>query len=351
MRKDHIKFLNLSPSIDLRSPKEFKKGTIPNSVNLPILNDDEYHEVGKIFRENGRKAAIDYGYRIISGEKKTNLINSWISYIQNNNNCSIFCYRGGLRSKIAHEWINSKGVSVRRLEAGYKEYRQQILLINQDIKNYTEKWLIVGGLTGSGKTDLIKKYKCSIDLEFIANHRGSAFGKTGIDQPSQSNFENLVTAEYLLKQKSTFLLLEDESRFIGKVHLPGKWYDKMQVSEIILLESDLEERARRIYYDYIEEPGNSKLSNIELQSYYLFALNKIRNRLGNNHYKTIKHILKNAFENGDEKLHKMWVGILLEKYYDRMYKYKLGLRKNQIIFRGIEEECIDYISNLISKKN
>ena len=66
MRKDHIKFLNLSPSIDLRSPKEFKKGTIPNSVNLPILNDDEYNEVGKIFRANGRKAAIDYGYKIIS---------------------------------------------------------------------------------------------------------------------------------------------------------------------------------------------------------------------------------------------------------------------------------------------
>ena len=74
MRKDHIKFLNLSPSIDLRSPKEFKKGTIPNSVNLPILNDDEYHEVGKIFRENGRKAAIDYGYRIISGEKNKILL-------------------------------------------------------------------------------------------------------------------------------------------------------------------------------------------------------------------------------------------------------------------------------------
>ena len=119
--------------------------------------------------------------------------------------------------------------------------------MHQDIKNYAEKWIIVGGLTGSGKTDLIKKYKYSIDLEFIANHRGSAFGKTEIDQPSQSNFESLVTEEYLLKQKSTFLLMEDESRFIGKVHLPGKWYDKMQVSEIILLESDLEERAKRIY--------------------------------------------------------------------------------------------------------
>ena len=166
MNKDYVKFLNASPSIDLRSPKEFKKGTIPNSVNLPILNDDEYHEVGKIFKSNGRKAAIDYGYKIISGEKKINRIESWIQYIKNNKNCSIFCYRGGLRSKIAYEWINSKGISVSRLDLGYKNYRQQILLMHQDIKNYAEKWLILGGLTGSGKTDLIKKHKCSIDLEF-----------------------------------------------------------------------------------------------------------------------------------------------------------------------------------------
>lgn len=351
MNKDYVKFLNAFPSIDLRSPKEFKKGTIPNSVNLPILNDDEYHEVGKIFKSNGRKAAIDYGYSIISGEKKINLIDAWIQYIKNNNNCSIFCYRGGLRSKIAYEWINSKGISVRRLEHGYKNYRQQILLMHQDIKNYAEKWLILGGLTGSGKTDLIKKYKYSIDLEYIANHRGSAFGKTGIDQPSQSNFESLVSEQYLLKQKSMFLLMEDESRFIGKVHLPGKWYDKMQVSEIILLESSLEDRAKRIYNNYIKKPGNSRLNKTELKSYYLFALNKIRKRLGINHYKTIKDILNNAFENDDDKLHKMWVGILLDKYYDKMYKYKLNLRKNQIIFRGREDECIDFISNLISEKN
>ena len=351
MNKNYIKFLNASPSIDLRSPKEFRKGTIPNSVNLPILNDDEHHEVGKIFRANGRKAAIDYGYKIISGEKKTNRIESWIKYIKNNSNCSIFCYRGGLRSKIAYEWINSKGVSVNRLDFGYKKYRQQILLMHQDIKNYAEKWLILGGLTGSGKTDLIKKYRCSIDLEFIANHRGSAFGKTGIDQPSQSNFESLVSEEYLIKQNSTFLLMEDESRFIGKVQLPGKWYDKMQASKIILLESDLEERANKIYLNYIKEPGNSRLSKIELQSYYLFALNKIRKRLGSNHYKTIKDILNNAFENDDDELHKTWVGILLDKYYDRMYKYKLNLRKNQIIFRGEEDECINFISNFISENH
>ena len=237
MNKNNISLLNKTPSIDLRSPKEYLKGTIPNSVNLPILNDIEFHEIGKIFRSNGRKAAIDAGYKLISGKKKTNLIDSWMNFILKNNNCFIFCFRGGLRSQIAYEWIKSRGVHVNRLEHGYKEYRQQVILMHQDIKHYTERWIILGGYTGSGKTDILKNYQFSIDLENIANHRGSAFGKTGAKQPSQSNFESLVSAKYLQTQKkSNFLLMEDESRFIGKAKLPGKWYDKMQVSEIILLE-------------------------------------------------------------------------------------------------------------------
>ena len=351
MDENNISLLNLIPSIDLRSPKEYLKGTIPNSVNLPILNDAEFHEIGKTFRSNGRKAAIDAGYKLISGENKTNLIDSWMNFILENNNCFIFCFRGGLRSQIAYDWIKSRGVYVNRLEHGYKKYRQQVLLMNQNIENYTGKWIILGGYTGSGKTDILKNYPFSIDLENIANHRGSAFGKTGAEQPSQSNFESLVSKEYLqIQKKSNFLLMEDESRFIGKTKLPGKWYDKMQVSEIILLESSLEDRSNRIYNNYIKNPANSKLDAIELQSYYLSALSKIRKRLGDDHYQIIKDILNVAFHSSDKELHIKWVKILLEIYYDRMYGYKLNLREKQIIFRGNEADCNDYISNLITKK-
>ncbi len=347
MNNKNIFLHNLYPSIDLRSPKEYKKGSIPNSINLPILNDVEFHEVGKIYKSNGRKAAIDFGYKLISGEKKTNRIDSWVKFILENNNCFIFCYKGGLRSKIACEWIKSRGVSVNRLEHGYKKYRQQVLLMHQNIKNYDERWIILGGYTGSGKTDMIKNYHCSIDLESIANHRGSAFGKTGVEQPSQSNFESLVSEEYLQKKKSKFLLMEDESRFIGRAKLPGKWYDKMQTSDIILLESDLEERSNRIYSNYVKKPADSNLNVNELLSYYLSALSKIRKRLGDNHYQTIKKILNVAFDSGDKNLHIKWVQILLEQYYDRMYGYKLNIREKQIIFKGNEADCNDYISNLI----
>ena len=352
MDENNISLLNQTPSIDLRSPKEYLKGTIPNSVNLPILNDAEFHEIGKTFRSNGRRAAIDAGHKLISGEKKTNLIDSWMKFILENNKCFIFCFRGGLRSQIAYDWIKSKGVFVKRLDHGYKKYRQQVLLMHQDIINYTERWIILGGYTGSGKTDILKNYPFSIDLESIANHRGSAFGKTGAEQPSQSNFESLVSEEYLqIQKKSNFLLIEDESRFIGKAKLPGKWYDKMQASEIILLESGLEDRSNRIYNNYIKNPANSKLGVIELQSYYLSALSKIRKRLGDDHYQIIKDLLNAAFHSSDKELHIKWVKILLEKYYDRMYGYKLNLRKKQIIYRGDEAECNDFISNFINEKN
>ena len=352
MDENNISLLNQTPSIDLRSPKEYLKGTIPNSVNLPILNDAEFHEIGKTFRSNGRRAAIDAGHKLISGEKKTNLIDSWMKFILENNKCFIFCFRGGLRSQIAYDWIKSRGVHVNRLGLGYKKYRQQVLLMHQDIKSYTGKWIILGGYTGSGKTDVIKNYQCSIDLESIANHRGSAFGKTGVEQPTQSNFESLVSEQYLqIQKKSNFLLIEDESRFIGKAKLPGKWYDKMQASEIILLESGLEDRSNRIYNNYIKNPANSKLGVIELQSYYLSALSKIRKRLGDDHYQIIKDLLNAAFHSSDKELHIKWVKILLEKYYDRMYGYKLNLRQKQIIYRGNEAECNDFISNLITEKN
>jgi tRNA 2-selenouridine synthase len=144
--------------------------------------------------------------------------------------------------------------------------------------------------------------------------------------------------------------MEDESRFIGKAMLPGKWYDKMQISDIILLESDLLERSNRIYNNYVKNPANSKLDLNELRSYYLSSLSKIRKRLGDNHYQTIRNILNIAFDSNDKKLHIKWIKILLEKYYDRMYGYKLNLRAKQIIFKGNEADCNDFISNLILEK-
>ena len=340
--------LILDPSIGLRSPSEFKKGTIPNSINIPILNDEEYQKVGTAYKTEGKQVAINLGNKLVSGEIKKNRIKLWIQYIKKNSSCYIFCSRGGLRSQIAYEWITEQGVLVSRLEKGYKNFRQGIINLHQSIDNYQGNWFILGGYTGSGKTKILENFEESINLESIAEHRGSAFGKTGIVQPSQANFESLITEKYLKKVSKNFLLLEDESRFIGKTKLPGKWYDKMQSSKIILLQTDIEERSNNIYNDYINHPIDNKITTEELCSYYLDALYKIRKRLGDDYYKNLKNIMNQAFKNSDRTFHLKWIKILLEKYYDRMYSYKLKLRNSQIIFKGNESNCMAYIDNLNS---
>lgn len=333
------------PSIDLRSPQEFKKGTIPNSINIPILNDDEYRQVGTVYKLEGKKSAIDLGHNFVSGKVRHTRIKSWINYINNNENCFIYCYRGGLRSQIAFAWISQNGLYPHVLKGGYKKYRNSVINLHERYENYEGEWIILGGYTGSGKTRLLENFEYSINLESIANHRGSAFGKTVLPQPSQVNFESLVTQEYLKRNHNT-ILLEDESRLIGKTKLPGQWYDKMQISDLVVLDTEIEQRSLNIFNEYVRDPIDMGINAMELCKDYLGALKKIKKRLGGNHYDTIKTILNNAFINSDKMLHLKWIKTLLAKYYDKMYDYKLNIRKENIIFRGNENDCKIFLMNL-----
>ena len=151
-----------------------------------------------------------------------------------------------MRSKIALEWINQSNTITSAISGGYKNFRNLSLQIIQ-LKNVSRKdWIILGGYTGSGKTNFIIPYNSMIDLEGIANHRGSAFGKKLPNQPTASNFENLL-AFYYLRNKSTWLFLEDESRLIGKNLLHENLYQKMQRSQLVILEVDLNERVDNIF--------------------------------------------------------------------------------------------------------
>ena len=144
--------------IDLRSEHEFHKSTIPNSKNIPILNDAEFEAVGKKYKNNGQKAAISLGVKIVSGKVKEKRISKWKEHISSNKGCSIFCFRGGLRSKIAQEWLIENNTIIERISGGYKKVRNKILENFQSDKIYNKKWMILGGLTGSGKTILLNKF-------------------------------------------------------------------------------------------------------------------------------------------------------------------------------------------------
>jgi tRNA 2-selenouridine synthase len=343
-----LQLRNLSnvSNIDLRSENEFKKGSIPQSVNIPILNNDQFKKVGIEYKKNGSDAAIALGHSLVKGSLKGNLIQHWTEHLKKNPGCLLFCFRGGMRSEIAVKWLSECGVKVNRLKGGYKNFRNWVISQHLDIENYIKDWIIIGGLTGSGKTDFLRSFKESIDLEQIANHRGSAFGVRDSGQPTQSNFENILTLDYL-NHKYEKLILEDESRTIGRAGLPGFWYQKMQSSKLVILEVDDDKRAENIYYEYVYDEINNGNSEDKLLEKYLGSLNNIKRRLGNVVYDNIKDLMKSAFHQNEKEIHKEWILTLLTSYYDKMYSYKLDMRKDFIVHKGEIESCRDYINAIL----
>ena len=337
-----LKFLSNYKHIDLRSEKEFHKGTIPGSINIPILSNNEYESVGIEYKNKGQSAAKELGLRLVKGDLKKKRIKSWKDHLNRNHSCFIFCYRGGLRSKVAQEWLAKEDIQVERIAGGYKEFRSSIIAEHTNSKKYKKNWIIIGGLTGSGKTILLNQFKEAIDLENIANHRGSAFGKHNSPQPSQANFENKLTSEYLYHSFSN-IFLEDESRTIGRVTLPGPWYEKMQASDLVVMKVSTEERVNNIIDEYILKVINNSISGHELLSKYLVSLEKIKKRLGDKVYKEISSQMIKGFSRDDIKSHEEWIFRLLTGYYDPMYNYKLELRKDYIIHIGNYKTCIDYL--------
>ena len=342
----HLRNLSNVSNIDLRSENEFKKGSIPQSVNIPILNNDQFKKVGIEYKKNGSDAAIALGHSLVKGSLKENLIHHWTEHLKKNPECLLYCFRGGMRSEIAVKWLNECGVKVNRLKGGYKNFRNWVISQHLDIENYIKDWIIIGGLTGSGKTDFLRSFKESIDLEQIANHRGSAFGVRDGGQPTQSNFENILTLDYL-NHKYEKLILEDESRTIGRAGLPGFWYQKMQSSKLVILEVDDDKRAENIYYEYVYDEINNGNSEDKLLEKYLGSLNNIKRRLGNVVYDNIKDLMKSAFHQNEKEIHKEWILRLLTRYYDKMYSYKLDMRKDFIVHKGEIESCRDYINAML----
>ena len=342
----HLRNLSNVSNIDLRSENEFKKGSIPQSVNIPILNNDQFKKVGIEYKKNGSDAAIALGHSLVKGSLKENLIHHWTEHLKKNPECLLYCFRGGMRSEIAVKWLNDCGVKVNRLKGGYKNFRNWVISQHLDIENYIKDWIIIGGLTGSGKTEFLRFFKESIDLERITNHRGSAFGIRDGGQPTQSNFENILTLDYL-NHKYEKLILEDESRTIGRAGLPGFWYQKMQSSKLVILEVDDDKRAENIYYEYVYDEINNGNSEDKLLEKYLGSLNNIKRRLGNVVYDNIKDLMKSAFHQNEKEIHKEWILRLLTRYYDKMYSYKLDMRKDFIVHKGEIESCRDYINAIL----
>lgn len=319
-------FLANTPLIDVRAPAEFGEGKIPGSVNLPIMNDDERAAVGTCYKEQGQEAAIRLGHELVSGEVKEERIRLWRKFIAENPEAEVFCFRGGLRSQIACQWIDRKK---KPIPGGYKRLRRFFLswLEEAPLPNL----LRIGGPTGSAKSEFLKDYP-HVDLEELAHHRGSAFGSRGT-QPAQVSFENALALE-LLRKEGQRLLIEDESAVLGKITVPRRLFQHLRNSPLLLLEIPLSERVQHIKKTYVE--GST-------EEFFLQGLERIKKALGGVNYARIREEMVAGFRTN---LHDIWIESLLRDYYDPLYRKDLERQPGKVIFRGGRDELRQFLTDL-----
>ncbi|MGE5317428.1 MAG: tRNA 2-selenouridine(34) synthase MnmH [Chloroflexota bacterium] len=263
------------PLIDVRSPSEYALAHIPGAVNIPLFDDEERARVGTRYHNSGKDAGFMLGLEI-AGPKLAGYLKKLNSLFPVKSPLVIYCWRGGMRSG-AMGWLFAQaGHDVYVINGGYKAFRGYI---REKIATAWD-YIVIGGMTGSGKTEYLKKKKeegCQvIDLEELACHKGSVFGHLGQqEQPNNEWFENILWEALRKMDPAKPVYLEDESRSIGRVSLSESFYMKMQHSPLVMLEVDMEERISRLVNDYGAFPQDELILNInKLEKYIGLEANK-----------------------------------------------------------------------------
>jgi len=335
-------FLELAkqhPVIDVRSPGEYNHAYMPGAKSLPLFTDEERKIVGTAYKQESREQAIKLGLDFF-GPKMRKMVEEAESIVRSresgvvdfelrtHNSILVYCWRGGMRSGAVSWLLDMYGFKVYTLIGGYKKFRNYVL----DTFKLPFQFNILSGYTGSGKTEVLKAMKEKgervIDLEGIANHKGSAFGNIGMPaQPGQEMFENLLGCE-LLKQSAVGSLqsektptancelrtadciwLEDESQRIGLVNLPNDFWKNMRQSPVYFMDIPFEERLKHI----VEEYGQLDRQRM------IDAIGRIREKLGGLNAKTAIQLLEEG--NTTESFR------ILLNYYDKFYLKALHNRE------------------------
>jgi tRNA 2-selenouridine synthase len=361
VEKIHIKrFIELAktcPVIDVRSPSEFAHAHIPAAFNLPLFTDEERKIVGTAYKQESREIAIKKGLDFFSPKMRTmietvenlcrhgNMDNSSVKSAETdqiaatpshkNKTILLYCWRGGMRSAGVAWMLDLYGYKVYTLAGGYKQFRNHVLEIFQ----YPFPLRVLGGYTGSGKTDMINELKKRgenvVNLEELASHKGSAFGNIGLPpQPTQEMFENTLGCQlYDICIKENYFAspdgiekpvwIEDESQRIGLVNVPHALWKTMRRSPVVFLEIPFGERLKYLVREY---------GSLE-KSAMLDAIGRIREKLGGLNAKIAGELL--AEGNYEESF-----GILL-KYYDKYYLKALHNRENlNSLLHTVECKCV-----------
>jgi tRNA 2-selenouridine synthase len=348
-------FLNDHAMMDTRAPVEFHNGAFPGTVNLPLMTDSEREKVGTCYKQQGQQAAIALGHQLVSGETKAERIRAWVDFARAHPDGCLYCFRGGLRSQIVQQWLKTEaGIDYPRVMGGYKAMRG-FLIETTDQAVAQCDFVLVGGMTGTGKTDVILELDNSLDLEGHANHRGSSFGRRVSEQPSGIDFENRLAIDVLKKRAKGIdqFVLEDESRLIGRCALPLALHQGMQRYPLVWLEDCLTGRVERILRDYVVNLCAEFVAAHGEQGFAMFsehlvqALSRVHKRLGDERYRCILAVMQSALEeqarNGMTDRHRDWIELLLRDYYDPMYAYQYQKKVPRIEFIGERNAVLDYL--------
>jgi tRNA 2-selenouridine synthase len=241
-------------ALDVRSPSEYRHAHIPGALNLPLFDDEERAEVGTIYKNSGQDSAILRGLKF-AGEKMVDLA---IHARQSTNGAKpvlIHCWRGGMRSQSMGWLLKTAGLEPTVLEGGYKAFRRYA----RSFFDRPWRMQVVSGFTGAGKTRVLQLLADAgeqvLDLEQLANHRGSAFGGIGqAIQPSTEQFENDLFVGLASFDAERRIWLEDEGNRIGTVVLPNTFYDRMRNSPAVFMDSSAQQRIKNLLVDYGDLP-------------------------------------------------------------------------------------------------
>jgi len=341
--------------IDVRAPIEFQQGAIPGAQLISLLDDQQRAEIGTCYKQQGPTAAIELAQMLISGPVREQRLQAWEEALEQHPQAVIYCYRGGLRSQsVAREIQKKFARDIWILRGGYKAARRHLI---ETLKQAAQRhrFVVVAGKTGSGKTEVLCRVPASIDLEGLANHRGSAFGTRGGPQPSQADFDNRLAKQLfdLEEQRASFIALEDESRLVGRLALPESIYQVLRSAPLILLEESLEARVNRIVHTYlcrdfgIENENTAMASAEAVGASIARSLAGISPRLGGARSKTCLALIEKALESqmrhGDIRGHHTWVEYLLVEYYDVLYQRHIESQAERIVFSGSQSEVASHL--------
>ena len=327
--------------VDVRSPVEFTAGHIPGAINVPLFSDNERAEVGTIYKNAGQSDAKNHGFSIVS-PKLPAMVDSIRAVLPPDGQVIVYCWRGGMRSQSIVRILDLMNIPAYQLIGGYKAHRRYILDGLERV-NLSGPLIVVSGSTGVGKTlllNLLATQGCpTIDLEHLANHRGSVFGQVGLGAPATTpNFEANLFAELQTVRVAPFLLVECESKRIGKVYIPDKFFQAMQNGKRILVEASIEKRVDRLKIEYLDlsEQNRQEIMN---------SLQTLQNRLGKKKTAALQEALS---ANKVEEV----ITTLLTDYYDPLYGYnksdknRFDLIVNADDLNQAAAEIMEYLNKL-----